>query len=105
MSCRQAEGSRQKAVSNKQVTTGRRDSHDGRPLSAFRLLPTAFCLLLFSVFHICHLSRPQAAQELRRLCVIEFSVARFDQEKEAVARGERKVRRVEDRVIRFGQTV
>src|SRR5205085_8391486 len=105
MSCRQAEGSRQKAVSSKQITTGRRASHNGRPLSAFCFLPTAFCLLLFSIFHICHLSRPQAAQELRRLCVIKFSVARFYQQEEAVARGEREVRRVEDRMIRFRQTV
>src|SRR5689334_9491878 len=78
------------------------------PSTRSALLIFAFCLLPFaftSVFDICHLQRAEAPEELRRALAVELGVARLDEHEEAVARGEREVRRVEDRVVRLGQTV
>src|SRR4051812_32078069 len=72
------------------------------------LLPFAFCPLPFAFIlklHISHLTWPEAAQKLGRLLAVVERIARFDEEEELVARGEREVRHVEDRMIRFGQPI
>src|SRR5215213_1582785 len=99
---------RQKAkVKRQKVRTLRAEGV--RLRSATGAPPTfAFCLFTFaftSVFDICHLTWPEAAEELGRALAVELRVRGLDQHEEAVARGEREVRRVEDRVVRLGQPV
>src|ERR1700749_1475704 len=68
----------------------------------------AFCLSTFdltSVFDISHLNRPETPKELSRPLAVELRVSRLDQHEEAVARGEREARRVEDRMVRLRQPV
>src|SRR5688500_507167 len=105
MSMRQPVGRRQQAVSSKKPQA-RRMKAEARRASVARdcLLPTALRLLLL-VFHIVHLARAEAAQELGGLVAVELRVGALDEQEEAVARGEREVRRVEDRMIRLGQAV
>src|SRR4051812_31656503 len=101
MSIRQPKDRRQTADSRRQPTTGRRrDGGTGRalspPLSLSPRLPVSK-----SVLHICHLSRPETSEELCRAVAFKLRVGRFDKDEEAVARGEREVRRVEDRMVRL----
>src|ERR1044072_4421917 len=68
------------------------------PSSPLPLLPLSL------MFDICHLTWPEAAAELGRALAVELRVCRLYQHEEAVARGEREVGRVKDRVVRLGQT-
>src|SRR6201986_5034418 len=69
------------------------------PSSPFPLFPLSL------MFDICHLTWPEAAEELGRALAVELRVCGLYQHEEAVARGEREVRRVKDRVVRLGQAV
>src|SRR5437763_2542099 len=100
---------RQKAKVKRQKKTSRAEP-PGRaePPRRARAFSFAFCLFTFaftSVLHICHLQRPEASEELGGALAVELGVARLDEDEEAVARGEREVRRVEDRVVRLRQAV
>src|SRR5438105_1531856 len=106
MSMRQPKDRRQTADSRRQKAA-RRDTTAGssrRAVPACRL-PSAVCRLLSSVFHICHLPRPEAPEELGGALAVEQGVTGLDEDEEAVARGEREVRRVEDRVVWLRQPV
>src|SRR5688500_12411863 len=103
MSCRQAATPKAKGKRQKAKITRGEAALPANTRSA--PLPFAFCLLPFaftSVFDICHLTRIEAAEQLARPLAVELGVDRFDEHEEAVARGEREVRRVEDRVVRLG---
>src|ERR1043165_222856 len=93
---------RQKAKVKRQ----KKASRDAEPPRRPRASSFAFCLFTFDflVYHICHLQRPEASEELGGALALELGVAGFNQNEEAVARGEREVRRVEDRVIRLPQS-
>src|ERR1041385_1339571 len=93
---KKAKGKRQKTRDRR--AEGRRTTH----APSF-----AFCLFTFDflVFHICHLQRPEASEELGGALALELGVAGFNQNEEAVARGEREVRRVEDGVIWLRQSI
>src|SRR5215216_432817 len=87
---------------------GARVRAKSRRAAARRARPSPFPFTLSpfplsSVFDICHLTRPEAAEQLARPLAVELGVYGFDEHEEAVARGEREVRRVEDRVVRLGQ--
>src|ERR671930_139760 len=107
MSIRQPKDRRQKATSNKRAKgeEGKRVKGDAAPrASLFPSSPFTF-FPLTSVLHICHLQRPEASEELGGALAVELGVGRLDEDEEAVARGEREVRRVEDRVVRLRQPV
>src|SRR5919199_857674 len=95
MSIRQPESKKAKVKRQKMPS---RFAEPPRRASAFSF---AFCLFTFAflVFHICHLQRPEASEELGRALAVELGVARLDEDEEAVTRGEREVRGVEDRVV------
>src|SRR5579885_702312 len=102
MSMRQPESKKAKGKRQK-MRSSRTEAHRATRAHTF-----AFCLFTFaftSVFDISHLNRPEAPQELRRALAVELRVGRLDQHEEAVARGEREARRVEDRVVRLRQAV
>src|SRR5436189_3546253 len=103
MSMRQPEARSQKPEARRKTQSRR--SVSGEAFSRCCLLASGFWLLLFSVFHICHLPRPEGAQKFGRPLAVVEGIARLDEEEEAVARGEREVRHVEDRMIWFGQPV
>src|SRR5205823_7155660 len=58
-----------------------------------------------SGFNLKYPPRFQAREKLPRLLAIEFRIAHFDAEEEAVASGQRKARHVKDGMIRSRQSV
>src|SRR5437773_1902406 len=103
MSRRQAE--RKKAKVKRQKWTSRRACMD--LLSARSVLTFSFLLFIFSFLqlHITNISRFQTLQKPHCFVMIELRILRFDHQKETVARRQRKVRRVENRMVRLRQLV
>src|ERR1700682_2393127 len=99
MSRRQDE--RKKEKGKRKKTSINRAPHRGPCVSVFALLLFTFSLQ----FHITNISRFQTLQEPHHFVVIEFRIFRLDHQKETVARRQRKVRRVENRMVRLRQLV
>src|SRR5688500_14564233 len=99
MSMRQPERAKAKGQRVRAKATRHAPSRPPAVAAPFALTPSPFPLSL--MFDICHLSRPQSPEEGGRLLAVELRVAGLDEQEEAVARGEREVRRVEDRVVRL----
>src|SRR2546428_4989923 len=75
-------------------------------VSSFELRVSNFEFRLStSGFNLKYASRFQPRQKLPRPLAIEFRIARFDAEEEAVASGQRKARHVKDGMIRSRQSV
>src|SRR5437588_4793866 len=107
MSMRQPKERRQKAVSSnrRKGEEVKRVKGDAAPRARLFTLSPFNPFPLSLMFHICHLQRPEASEELGGALAFEQGIAGFDEDEEAVARGEREVRRVEDRVVRLRQAV
>src|SRR5882724_12535445 len=100
MSRRQPAARRQKAKSKSRRGDSETERNGAAAFSPSPRRPFSLSALCLK-FHITNISRFQTLQKPHHFVVIEFRIFRFDHKKETVAGRQRKIRRVENRMVRL----